>query len=427
MNQIQMWQTQFLTVDRSQNELGREAIIQFLRSGHSVFLTGGAGSGKTHMLKQIVSQFQQTAILAPTGIAASNVGGQTIHSFFSLPPHLQKPSEVNAKIKNAFLVKRLQLLVIDEISMVNPLLLDCIDNLMQRIRGCGLPFGGCAILFCGDIAQLPPVIQDKKTGDGLSQKEVLVKMGYSSTLVTDSKVWASVKYVVELQGSWRQDGDPHFFNLLSDIRNHLLDKKKDSLRSTFSEINSQCVGRNLPPKFTTLASTNNRVREINGIELDKMQGEECCYDATVVGEWRDEFSRAPRQLILKEGVQVICVANDPLKQFMNGSIAEVVELEPKAVWVKLEDKQVIKVQPQRWDNWQYKWDEESGRMSVQSVGHFIQLPFQVGYALTIHSSQGLTLKRVNFMTERLFDQRLAYVALSRCPSLQSLSLSQSLH
>lgn len=153
------------------NERIRYDLTKVLQKGETAFLTGGAGSGKTHMLKGIVLKFKDSVILAPTGISASNVGGQTIHSFFSFPLHLQQPEDVNTKIKNAHLIRKMELLIIDEVSMVNPLLLDCIDTVMQRVRGDSNPFGGCAVLLCGDMAQLPPVIPDKR-GSGLSEKEI---------------------------------------------------------------------------------------------------------------------------------------------------------------------------------------------------------------------------------------------------------------
>ena len=412
------------------NERIRYDLTKVLQKGETAFLTGGAGSGKTHMLKGIASKLKDSVILAPTGISASNVGGQTIHSFFSFPLHLQQPEDVNTKIKNAHLIRKMELLIIDEVSMVNPLLLDCIDTVMQRVRGDSNPFGGCAVLLCGDMAQLPPVIPDKR-GSGLSEKEILEKMGYTSKYAFSSKVWQKIQYYFELKGSWRQNEDSGYFGILNQIRNSLLGNQTRSLSQALGEVNHQCVGRNLVPDcFSTLASTNAIVREINMDRLSRLPEPEYAYSAKVIGEWRDDLSRAPRELILKKGAQVICVANDPLKQFVNGSIGKVVDMdmERQSVFVKLgETDRVIEVQPNRWDNWQYAWDDEAGKMSVKSVGHFIQVPLQIGYALTIHSSQGLTLPSVKFITTKLFEKSLSYVALSRCPSMCKLSLSQPLY
>ena len=392
-------------------------------TGRSVFLTGKAGTGKTTFLKYIAqSTLKRFVILAPTGVAAINAGGSTIHSFFQLPlcPYLpdvpelvteyQMPDKYRSlKKERQKIIRTLDLLIIDEISMVRADLLDAVDATLRRYRNSDLPFGGVQLLMIGDAQQLSPVVKE--------HERPFMEKVYPSPYFFYSKALQKLSYVtIELQTVYRQK-DAEFLELLNAVRENRV------TQSVLDALNSRLNAYDDDGKTIRLTTHNAQSDTVNTRKLDELPGEMRMFEADIEGDFPENIYPADFVLSLKEGAQVMFIRNDQDGEYYNGKLGKVVSIKPNGV-VEVESADggdSVWVSPVEWENIQYALDEE-GEIVPSVVGKFRQLPLRVAWAITIHKSQGLTFDRVIIDASAAFAFGQVYVALSRCRSLEGISL-----
>ena len=392
-------------------------------TGRSVFLTGKAGTGKTTFLKYIArSTMKRFVILAPTGVAAINAGGSTIHSFFQLPlcPYLPDVTELvteyqtpekfrSLRKERQKIIRTLDLLIIDEISMVRADILDAVDMTLRRYRHNDLPFGGVQLLMIGDAQQLSPVVKE--------DERRYMQQVYPSPYFFHSKALQKLSYVtIELQKVYRQK-DKEFLDILNAVRENRV------TYSVLDALNSRLHAYEDDGETIRLTTHNAQADGINSVKLDALPGEAYHFEADVEGEFPENIFPADHVLSLKEGAQVMFVRNDTEGQYYNGKIGKVVSIKPNGV-VEVECAEgvdTVWVSPVEWENIQYELNEEGEIMPVV-VGKFRQLPLRIAWAITIHKSQGLTFDRVIIDASAAFAFGQVYVALSRCRSLEGISL-----
>lgn len=396
----------------------------------NLFLTGKAGTGKTTFLRELKDKCpKRMVVLAPTGIAAINAGGVTIHSFFQLPfaPFLPETSfkgSNGAKYDFRYSKQRLEiirtvdLLVIDEISMVRADLLDAVDYVMRRFRDRTRPFGGVQLVMIGDLAQLPPVVKDDDWD--------LLRQSYDSPYFFSSNALKATDFfIIELTRVYRQS-DAVFLDLLNRVRENKLDN------ASLSKLNSRYIPGFVPPEdqhYIRLTAHNATAREVNESELDKLPSEERSFTAVVSGKFPSYSYPTDEVLVLKEGAQVMFVKNGMAGaiRYCNGTLGHVVEISDETVAVSLDETgEVVEIQPEEWTNARYVIDRESKAIVEEVEGIFIQFPLKLAWAITIHKSQGLTFDRAIIDAASSFSHGQAYVALSRCRSLEGLVLSSPL-
>ena len=392
-------------------------------TGRSVFLTGKAGTGKTTFLKHIAqSTLKRFVILAPTGVAAINAGGSTIHSFFQLPlcPYLpdvpelvteyQTPEKYRSLRKERQkLIRTLDLLIIDEISMVRADLLDAVDATLRRYRNNDMPFGGVQLLMIGDAQQLSPVVKEH-------ERPYMEKV-YPSPYFFYSKALQKLSYVtIELQKVYRQK-DAEFLELLNAVRENRV------TQSVLDALNSRLHAYEDDGQTIRLTTHNAQSDSVNMRKLDELPGEQRMFEADVEGDFPENTYPADNVLILKEGAQVMFIRNDSEGEYYNGKIGKVLSIKSNGtVEVEPADGGLpIWVSPVEWENIQYTLNED-GEIEPSVVGKFRQLPLRVAWAITIHKSQGLTFDRVIIDAGAAFAFGQVYVALSRCRSLEGISL-----
>ena len=395
-------------------------------TGRSIFLTGKAGTGKTTFLKTIMEHSRKRPIVvAPTGVAAINAGGVTIHSFFQLP---FSPYVPGAKVESKFdfgkekrkIIASSDLLIIDEISMVRADLLDAIDAVLRRFREHGQPFGGMQLLMIGDLAQLTPVVTP--------EDERMLKPYYDTPYFFGSKALQQIDYVtIQLTHVYRQQ-DESFVALLNEIREghpsaEALSKLNSRVTSNgqWSTVNGQLAIR--------LTTHNNLANFYNESELQKLPGRSYQYRAEVKGTFPEYSYPTAETLVLKEGAQVMFVKNDPSGEhlYYNGRIGRVMEASENRLTVYCEgDANAIEVEPLEWENMRYTLNEQTREIESEVQGTFKQLPLRLAWAITIHKSQGLTFDRAIIDANQSFAPGQVYVALSRCRTLEGLVLASPL-
>ncbi|WP_410879174.1 helix-turn-helix domain-containing protein [Myroides sp. DW712] len=417
----------------------REAtyVLQFINeTQQSIFLTGKAGTGKTTLLKEIVnSTHKNTVIVAPTGIAALNAGGVTIHSFFHFPLAAFIPDAVNppifseyVKFENRVSIRKhfrmstmrrtlflnLELLIVDEVSMLRADVLDAMDFMLQTIRRNNKPFGGVQLLFIGDLLQLPPVVKNEEW-------EVLRRYYEGAYFFHSNVIQSNPPLYIELDKVYRQSDDA-FIQILNNLRNN-----------TITPANLQLLNQYVNPTFDqqkntgyiTLTTHNAKADTINSDSLAALEAKSYAFQAEVVGDFPSNIYPLENQLQLKVGAQVIFVKNDLSfeKKYYNGKMGIVQKVSPNEIYVKFpEENEVIEVERYEWQNIRYKVNPNTKEIEEELLGTFTHYPLKLAWAITVHKSQGLTFEKAILDVSKVFLPGQAYVALSRLKSLQGLVL-----
>lgn len=393
-------------------------------TGTSVFITGKAGTGKTTFLKTLKEHSsKRMVVVAPTGVAAINAGGVTIHSFFQLPlspyvPNTSYKSKYDFSQEKRNIINTLDLLVIDEISMVRSDLLDAIDNVLRRFRQHDLPFGGVQLLMIGDLQQLAPVVTE--------QDAQMLNPYYDTPFFFGSKALSMIHYVtIELKHVYRQT-DYHFISLLNAIRDGNV---RDEV---ISELNQRYI-KDFHPEpnegYIRLTTHNSIAQKYNDKELSEIKQPVRNFEATIEGNFPEYSYPTDVTLSLKVGAQVMFIKNDSSlnRQFYNGKIGHVVGFEDEEIIVRCPDDDFdIKVSPMNWENVKYVLNDKTKEIDSEVQGVFTQYPLRLAWAITIHKSQGLTFEKTIIDAAMSFASGQVYVALSRCKSLEGLVLASPL-
>lgn len=388
-------------------------------TGKSVFLTGKAGTGKTTFLRAVKEHsHKRMVVVAPTGVAAINAGGATIHSFFQLPlspyvPGARFDSKFTYSKDKRKIMRTIDMLVIDEISMVRSDVLDAVDSVMRRFREHDKPFGGVQLVMIGDLQQLTPVVRG-------GEDEILAQY-YDTPYFFGSHALKSVDYVtIELRHVFRQS-DPEFLSILNDIRGgHATTRDLQRLNSRFDP-----AFRPKPGEGYIRLTTHNRIADnCNEREIALLPGQPFSFDAEVEGDFPEYDYPTDRRLTLKVGAQVMFLKNDSEGRYYNGRIGHVTHVGDEGILVLCPgDENAIKVEPETWENTKYKLNELTRQIDADVVGKFTQYPLRLAWAITIHKSQGLTFDRAIIDAQLSFSAGQVYVALSRCRTLAGLVLA----
>ena len=393
----------------------REACTLLEAGAPFVFLSGKAGTGKSTFIDFLRGRTQKRfAVLAPTGIAALQVGGQTIHSFFRFPAVPPDPAGVR-RLRERRVIEKLELLIIDEVSMVRADLLDAVNRALQVNRGQDKPFGGVQVLAVGDLFQLPPVIASDE------ERRLLARRYATPYFFSAASLQQRNVHFVELSEVFRQ-ADIHFIRLLQAIR------EADSPEDAIAEINERCVGRRLTDDAVVLTATNAAAERINQARLAALRGQEVVLYGSMQGSFEAHRERlpAPLELRLKRGAQVMFTKNDPDRRWMNGSLGRVLDISEERIEVEVfrgAERVQETVEAVEWEAYAYEYHELDDRIIPEVVGTYRQFPLRQAWAATIHKSQGLTLEEVQIDLGRgAFAPGQVYVALSRCRSLEGISL-----
>ncbi|MDY4667312.1 MAG: AAA family ATPase [Prevotella sp.] len=405
-------------------------IIHYTRN--SLFLTGKAGTGKSTLLRYIASTTKKKhVILAPTGIAAINAGGVTLHSFFKLPFHPLLPNDTRYSVRNIRntlryngekikMLRELELIIIDEISMVRADIIDFIDKVLRvYCRNMREPFGGKQMLFVGDIYQLEPVLKE--------EDRQLLHNFYQGYFFFDAIVFRTFRLIsIELRKVYRQS-DPVFINILDHIRsNHATD-------ADLALLNKRVTTNQVVPSDNemriTLSTRRDTVDYINQQELAKLSGDTVVFTGIIKGEFPENSLPTPIKLEVKPGAQVIFIKNDMSHRWVNGTLGTVtcIDKSKQIITVVTDDKKEYDVEPDQWENIRYHFNEKEQKIEDELIGTYIQFPLRLAWAITIHKSQGLTFKNVNIdFTGGVFAGGQTYVALSRCTSLEGINLKSAI-
>lgn len=404
-------------------------IIQY--TNRSLFLTGKAGTGKSTFLRYIAENTKKKhVVLAPTGIAAINAGGATLHSFFKLPFHPLLPNDTQYNARNIRgtmkynqekrkLLQELELIIIDEISMVRADIIDFIDKILRiYCRNMREPFGGKQILLVGDIFQLEPVVKD--------EERQLLQPFYPNSFFFSAHIFREIQLVsIELKKVYRQT-DEHFIHLLDKIR------KSETTVSDLYTLN-QRVGRDIDTSgmSITLSTRRDTVDYINQQKLEELPDETVMFEGVVTGEFPENSLPTPKELELKCGAQILFIRNDKEHRWVNGTLGIIIGFDinegRETIYVHTDDEEDVIVEREVWSNVKYSFNEQEKKIEEHEIGTYTQFPLRLAWAITVHKSQGLTFKHVKIdFTGGAFAGGQTYVALSRCTSLEGISLKEPL-
>lgn len=402
-----------------------------LNTDKNVFLTGKAGTGKTTFLHHIIKKSKkQTMVVAPTGVAAINAGGMTIHSVFQLPLTAFIPQQ-NAGVDPTYftdwtnlrtlhnmrkekinLIKELELLIIDEISMVRADLLDAIDFSLKKYRRNNLPFGGVQVLAIGDLFQLAPVIKE--------QAWFILKNYYQSIYFFSSLAWQNATALtIELKKVYRQK-DEHFVQLLNNVR------WGEHTPKDIARLNQNYSRKPDKTSVITLTTHNYKAKNINTSEINKLSTPTKTFKANVNGKFNESAYPIDAELTYKVGAQVMFIRNDAEGAYYNGKTGVITDIKKEVITVKDDQDNELKVGPIEWLNSRYSVDKETQKIKKEDIGSFRQVPLKLAWAVTVHKSQGLTFDKVIVDLEDTFAPGQLYVALSRCRTLEGLQLSSEI-
>ncbi len=394
-----------------------EAALKHVREGSgNLFITGRAGTGKSTLLRCLAREVgDRCVVLAPTGLAAVNVGGQTIHSFFGFPPRLIRPDDIR-RSRNGKVMRKLELLIIDEVSMVRSDLMWAIDHALRLNRGRARePFGGLRLLLFGDMHQLPPVVQEAEIERHLEDVHGGTFFFNHSALRDGAGTM-----LLELEEVFRQR-DQRLLSLLNSIREG--QASEEELAMLNDRVNPVRTLQEGDP-YVILTPTNAAASRINLAYLDALKGAPQAYQASVVGEYSTGAHPTDQTLVLKPGAKVILLRNDPERRWVNGSIARISRLTDSRVWIDIGGRE-HELEPASWESRRYAFDQAENKIVETIAGSFKQFPLRLAWALTIHKSQGLTLDKVYVDLGRgTFAHGQTYVALSRCRTLEGLALAR---
>ena len=414
-----------VTINFSELDFNDEFVAAFdalENTRQHLFVTGKAGTGKSTLLQYFRHKTTKNiAVLAPTGVAALNIKGQTIHSFFQFKPDIT-PETVNDIImrkRKRKMYEALDAIVIDEISMVRADLLDCIDAFL-RLFGpdYSRPFGGVQVIFLGDMYQLPPVVN--------RAEEEIFRSHYPSPYFFSSKIFPQIDLrVLELKKIYRQK-DENFIHLLNALRHNEL---QDHHLHAFNSRHHSKAAFNSGDFYITLTTTNAIAEDVNARQLQNLPGQPYVYQGLVSGEFERKSLPTQETLFLKKGSQIMMLNNDADKRWVNGSLGVVENIHTSEgediILVKLENGQSVDVKKYTWEIYQYYFDDVAQNLASKVIGYFTQYPLKLAWAVTIHKSQGQTFERIIIdVGYGTFAHGQMYVALSRCTSLQGIILKK---
>lgn len=404
-----------------------DAAIALLESGENCFITGKAGTGKTTLLQYWINQTtKKVVIVAPTGIAARNAGGVTIHSFFGLPPRLVTPDEMtrskDSKQRQVF--QNIDVIIVDEVSMLLASTVDCMHVKLQKNRDSDKPFGGVQMVFVGDMFQLAPIVSKKKTNSDISEAELLGIWGYANEFFFSAHILNDSLRCVELQKVYRQK-DGKFLDILNNIR------IGSATQNDFDVLNENVNPKYIPKKdelSITLVPTNKLVAEINAEALEGLYSDSFKFESNITGIFNPKDCPAEPQLELKVGAQVMFVSNDEHGEYVNGSMGKVSKLTDDSITVDIGNEYPCEVDKVKWENTVYIWDAKKKKLSFETIGTLEQFPVKLAYAITVHKSQSLQFEKLMIAigSGRFFGNGQLYVALSRCTTLNGLVLKERL-